>query len=139
MVCEASFAGYSYVNLLCYSLLSVSKAFSSIVSFTKKIPLKQSNTYLIFFGRSLLLFVKVAILPKKKKKLFKDANVLHVVKLFYFGKVHFQLHRCFYYMKIKLDHFSQYYLNYTWLVKNHFLFLFLFYIITLRKLMAFKH
>lgn len=56
MVCEASFAGYSYVNLLCYSLLSVSKAFSSIVSFTKKIPLKQSNTYLIFFGRSLLLF-----------------------------------------------------------------------------------
>lgn len=55
MVCEASFAGYSYVHLLCYSLLSVSKAFSSIVSFTKKIPLKQSNTSLIFFGRSLLL------------------------------------------------------------------------------------
>lgn len=55
MVCEASFAGYSYVNLLCYSLLSVSKAFSYIVLFSNKIPLSQSNSSLIFLGGSPLL------------------------------------------------------------------------------------
>lgn len=66
MVCEASFAGYSYVNLLCYSLLSVSKAFSCIVLFSKKIPFSQSNTSLIFFGRSPLLLRKSSYSPKGK-------------------------------------------------------------------------
>lgn len=94
MVCEVSFAGDSYVNLLGYILLSVSETLSHIVLFSKKILLSLSNTSLIFFGRSPLLLCRSSC-PPEGKRLFKDADVLLDVKLLYFCKVHFQYHRCF--------------------------------------------
>lgn len=65
VVCEASFACYACVRLLCYSLLSVSEAFSLIVSFSKD-PLSQSRTSSISFRRIPLLLCRSSYFPEGK-------------------------------------------------------------------------
>lgn len=138
MVCEALLACYACVQL--FVTASVSEAFSLTVSFSKN-PLSQSRTSSVFFGRSPLLLCKSSYCPGGKDYL-KMLIARWEAPLFY--KVHFLLQSTFSSSQVFLIHEGKTRPLFPLLLEshmvdqiqdiNHYIFVFLFCIISSRKL-----